>query len=247
MPIAKIGINGPNNGLVFNLDAIVTNQFELWWRSLKDGVNIVHDKNIVNTSPWEKLETEIERAERQKKSPDLKKIESNSIVRQWKFSTDDLWILIASGAGIIGLLLPHFLFIEPLGIDWIGFATLADTLASTGTTELPPPSIGNWTYPPALPSTAAWIMTMTGIDSATSVSLIGHLGMGLLCASLAGVFARFGAGGAMLVSMVLSAGLFAKMFDSGYPTVLSQLGFILGLLVVLNNEKRFIPKGLIKF
>ena len=81
-------------------------------------------------------------------------------------------------------------------------------------------------------------MTITGLDSATSVSLIGHLGMGLLCASLAGVFARFGAGGAMLVSLVLSAGLFAKMFDSGYPTVLSQLGFILGLLVVLKNKKR---------
>ena len=136
------------------------------------------------------------------------------------------------------MLLPHFLFTEPLGIDWIGFATLADTLASTGTTELPPPTVGHWTYPPALPSTAAWIMTITGLDSATSVSLIGHLGMGLLCASLAGVFARFGAGGAMLVSLVLSAGLFAKMFDSGYPTVLSQLGFILGLLVVLKNKKR---------
>ena len=81
-------------------------------------------------------------------------------------------------------------------------------------------------------------MTITGIDSATSVSLIGHLGMGLSRASLAGVFARFGAGGAMLVSMVLSAGLFAKMFDSGYPTVLSQLGFVIGLLVVLNNEKK---------
>ena len=200
--------------------------------------SIEHQKDTVNTSPWEKLETQIERAERQKKPSDLKKNQANSTLNQWNFSTDDLWIIIASGAGIIGLLLPHFLFSEPLGIDWIGFATLADTLASTGTTELPPPSIGHWTYPPALPSTAAWIMTITGIDSTTSVSLIGHLGIGLLCASLAGVFARFGAGGAMLVSLVLSAGLFAKMFDSGYPTVLSQLGFILGLLVVLNNDKR---------
>ncbi|MEC7688766.1 MAG: hypothetical protein VX514_06930, partial [Candidatus Thermoplasmatota archaeon] len=198
----------------------------------------INYNNTVHTSPWEKLETQIERTERQKKSSDLKKNESNDNLTQWKFSTDDLWIIIASGAGIIGLLSPHFLFIEPLGIDWIGFATLADTLASTGTTDLPPPTVGHWTYPPALPSTAAYIMTITGIDSATSVSLIGHLGMGLLCASLAGVFARFGAGGAMLVSMVLSAGLFAKMFDSGYPTVLSQLGFVIGLLVVLNNEKR---------
>ena len=198
----------------------------------------INYNNTVHTSPWEKLETQIERTERQKKSSDLKKNESNDNLTQWKFSTDDLWIIIASGAGIIGLLSPHFLFTEPLGIDWIGFATLADTLASTGTTDLPPPTVGHWTYPPALPSTAAYIMTITGIDSATSVSLIGHLGMGLLCASLAGVFARFGAGGAMLVSMVLSAGLFAKMFDSGYPTVLSQLGFVIGLLVVLNNEKR---------
>ena len=200
--------------------------------------SIEHDDSTVNRSPWEKLETEIERAQRQKISSDLEKNQSNNSPVKWNFSTEDLWIVIASSAGIIGLLLPHFLFTEPLGIDWIGFATLADTLASTGTTELPPPTVGHWTYPPALPSTAAWIMTITGLDSATSVSLIGHLGMGLLCASLAGVFARFGAGGAMLVSLVLSAGLFAKMFDSGYPTVLSQLGFILGLLVVLKNKKR---------
>tara|TARA_B100000902_G_scaffold26890_1_gene32404 strand:- start:10488 stop:12869 length:2382 start_codon:yes stop_codon:yes gene_type:complete len=189
-------------------------------------------------SPWEKLETAIERSERGSKSSELKNIELQQNLQKWTISTDDLWIIIASIAGIIGLLLPHFLFVEPLGIDWIGFATLADTLASTGSTELPPPSIGNWTYPPSLPSTAALIMTLTGIDSATSVSLIGHLGLGLLCASLAGVFSRFGAGGSMLVSLVLSAGLFAKMFDSGYPTVLSQLGLILGLLVVMNNEKR---------
>ena len=41
--------------------------------------SIIHNNNTVNTSPWEKLETEIERAERQKKSPDLKKTESNSL------------------------------------------------------------------------------------------------------------------------------------------------------------------------
>lgn len=29
LPIANIGINVPKNGLVFNLDANVTNQFEL--------------------------------------------------------------------------------------------------------------------------------------------------------------------------------------------------------------------------
>ena len=190
------------------------------------------------SSPWEKLETAIERSERTKQSPEWKKTESPNNFQQWNISTDDLWILIASCAGLIGLLLPHFLFDEPLGIDWIGFATLADTLASTGTTELPPPSIGKWTYPPALPSAAAYIMTFTGIDSTTSVSLIGHLGLGLLCASMAGIFSRFGAGGSMLISLVLGAGLFAKMFDSGYPTVLSQLGIILGLLVVMNNEKR---------
>ncbi|MEC7042665.1 MAG: hypothetical protein VXW89_05090, partial [Candidatus Thermoplasmatota archaeon] len=105
----------------------------------------INYNNTVHTSPWEKLETQIERTERQKKSSDLKKNESNDNLTQWKFSTDDLWIIIASGAGIIGLLSPHFLFTEPLGIDWIGFATLADTLASTGTTDLPPPTVGHWT------------------------------------------------------------------------------------------------------
>ena len=68
--------------------------------------------NTVHTSPWEKLETQIERTERQKKSSDLKKNESNDNLTQWKFSTDDLWIIIASGAGIIGLLSPHFLLLN---------------------------------------------------------------------------------------------------------------------------------------
>ena len=197
-----------------------------------------NEENGEVESPWERLETAIEKAQRREDSEQWKKPITSSEDKQWEFSTADYWILIASCAGIIGLMLPHFLFIEPLGIDWIGFATLADTLASSGTTNLPPPSIGKWTYPPALPSTAAVIMTITGIDSSTAVSLIGHLGLGLLCASLAGVFARFGAGGSMLVSITLSAGLFAKMIDSGYPSVISQLGLILGLLVVMNAEKR---------
>ena len=196
------------------------------------------DDNQEISSPWEKLEIAVERAERSNPPSDWRETQDSQNLNQWNISTDDLWIILASCAGIIGLLLPHFLFVEPLGIDWIGFATLADTLSSTGTTQLPPPSVGIWTYPPALPSTAALIMTVTGIDSATSVSLIGHLGLGLLCASLAGIFARFGAGGSILISLVLGAGLFAKMFDSGYPTVLSQFGIVLGLLLVMNKENR---------
>ena len=195
------------------------------------------EKGVV-VSPWERLETAIERIQRNDDSSKLEKPIPHIEKTQWEFSTADFWIIIASCAGIIGLLLPHFLFVEPLGIDWIGFATLADTLSSTGTTNLPLPSIGKWTYPPAFPSTSAVMMTVTGIDSATSVSLIGHLGLGLLCASLAGIFSRFGAGGSMLVSITLSAGLFAKMIDSGYPSVLSQLGLIVGLLVVMNADKR---------
>ena len=33
--------------------------------------------------------------------------------------------------------------------------------------------------------------------------------------------------------MALGAGLFAKVYDSGYPTVASQLGLVVGLLVLL--------------
>ena len=44
---------------------------------------------------------------------------------------------------------------------------------------------------------------------------------------------RLGAGATSVLAMGASFALFAKVFDSGYPTVASQLGLIVGLLIVL--------------
>ena len=38
--------------------------------------------------------------------------------------------------------------------------------------------------------------------------------------------------------MFLRIGLFAKVLDSGWPTVLSQLGMVLGLLTLLDGNER---------
>ena len=44
---------------------------------------------------------------------------------------------------------------------------------------------------------------------------------------------RLGAGASSVLAMGASFALFAKVFDSGYPTVASQLGLVVGLLIVL--------------
>ena len=125
----------------------------------------------------------------------------------WEFSNDELWVLTIAAVGAFALMTPHLLFREPLGIDWIGFASIAEAYASTGTATMIGPTNGSWLYPPAVPGTAAALMTITGIESYRAISLLGHLGIALLCAGLAGVMCRNNASGAILVTIVLGAGI----------------------------------------
>ena len=48
----------------------------------------------------------------------------------WEFSNDELWVLAIAVVGAFALMTPHLLFREPLGIDWIGFASIAEAFAS---------------------------------------------------------------------------------------------------------------------
>ena len=162
----------------------------------------------------------------------------------WEFSNDELWVLAIAAVGAFALMTPHLLFREPLGIDWIGFASIAEAYASTGTATMIGPTNGSWLYPPAVPGTAAALMTITGIESYRAISLLGHLGIALLCAGLAGVMSRNNASGAILVTIVLGAGIFAKSIDSGHPTILSLLPLIPILILVLkprNKRKKMWP------
>ena len=158
-------------------------------------------------------------------------------IPEWEFSNDDLWVLAIAVIGALALMTPHLLFREPLGIDWIGFASIAEAYASTGTATMVGPTDGSWLYPPAVPGTAATLMVITGIESHRAISLLGHLGIALLCAGLAGTMGRNRASGAMLVAVVLGAGIFAKSIDSGHPTILSLLPLIPLLLLILSPRE----------
>jgi hypothetical protein len=62
---------------------------------------------------------------------------------------------------------------------------------------------------------------------------LGHYSLFTLILGIGGAMDRQGAGAQAVMAMGLGAGLFAKVFDSGYPTVASQLGLVVGLLVLL--------------
>ena len=121
----------------------------------------------------------------------------------------------------------------PFGVDWIGFAVLAGQISEHGNMLLTGINEGSWTYPPAFPALAAWLGDTIGIDSGQAVFQLGHYSLAVLIIGVAGAMDHHGAGGQFFVTMALGFGLFAKAYDSGYPTAASQLGMVVGLLVLL--------------
>ena len=123
----------------------------------------------------------------------------------------------------------------PFGVDWIGFAMLTQQLVLEGNLSLPGTNEGFWTYPPAFPSVAAWVATLSGHDAGTSVFHLGHYTLFVLLMGLMGALDRHGAGAYAMFAMGLGLGLFAKTFDSGFPSVASQLGLVVGILVLFRH------------
>ena len=127
--------------------------------------------------------------------------------------------------------LPTLLQSLPFGVDWIGFAMLTQQLVLEGNLTLPGTNQGFWTYPPAFPSTAAWVAVLTGVNAGQAVFHLGHYTLFVLLLGMMGAMDRHGAGAYAMFSMGLGIGLFAKTFDSGFPSVASQLGLVVGVLV----------------
>lgn len=121
----------------------------------------------------------------------------------------------------------------PFGVDWIGFSMLTAQMSTLGDLTLPGTNGGFWTYPPAFPSVAAWLQQIMDISPARAVFILGHYSLFTLIFGIGGAMDRHGAGAQGILAMGLGIGLFAKVFDSGYPTVASQLGLVVGLLVLL--------------
>lgn len=142
--------------------------------------------------------------------PKFRKIERNS------------WFWIFTLIAFIIAITPLTYF-RPMGVDWIGFASLSDSITRTGGFNLSAPSVGEWLYPPAFPMLAAWL----GGPPHFAVFWLGTACFVALLFGIAAIGEKMGCGHWTIMAMLLAPALFAKNLDSGYPTVASQLGLIL--------------------
>ena len=153
--------------------------------------------------------------------------------QRWLQNQRKPWMFtIAAGVVLSCLTLPMLQDL-PFGVDWIGFSTLSNQIATSGNLSLPGTNDGFWTYSPAYPSLAAWIQATLNISPSEAVFELGHYSLIALLLGIGGAMDRHGAGAHGVLAMGLGAGLFAKTFDSGFPSVASQLGLVVGLLVLL--------------
>jgi len=153
--------------------------------------------------------------------------------QRWLQNQRKPWMIYLAASIVASCMTLPFLSNIPFGVDWIGFSTLTERISSVGNLTLSGTNTGFWTYPPAFPSLAAWIQITLGMSASTAVFHLGHYSLAVLVLGIGGAMDRHGAGAQAVLAMGLGAGLFAKTFDSGYPTVASQLGLVVGLLVLL--------------
>ena len=197
-------------------------------------LSVAHLKRRVNDekglTQWQKLEAAMHGMILENDDQDI----SDEVATQQWFQSNRY--RFGSIIGIIlcgGILLLPVLQKLPFGVDWIGFAVLASQITENGNMILSGVNEGSWTYPPAFPALASWLAETVQIDSGKSVFMLGHYTLAVLIVGAAGAMDHHGAGGQFFVTIALGFGLFAKTYDSGYPTVASQLGLVVGLLVLL--------------
>tara|TARA_B110001452_G_scaffold267361_1_gene276974 strand:+ start:1076 stop:3130 length:2055 start_codon:yes stop_codon:yes gene_type:complete len=123
---------------------------------------------------------------------------------------------------------------SPMGVDWIGFSALTDSISRNGAFSLTEPSIGEWVYPPAFPMLAAWM----GGSPHMAVFLLGTFCFIALLLGIAAIGEKMGCGHWTIMAMLMAPALFAKNLDSGYPTVASQLGLVI-ILTMFSTKLRW--------
>ena len=133
-------------------------------------------------------------------------------------------------------------YMRPMGVDWIGFASLADAISRNGDFSLSEPSVGVWIYPPAFPMLAAWL----GGSSSNAVFFLGTMCFVALLMGIAAIGERLNCGHWTIMAMLLAPALFAKNLDSGYPTVASQLGLVV-ILTMFGSKIRWSIVGITAF
>ena len=189
-------------------------------------------------SAWERLEAIADAAEAEGVSVVLESdIAAEQAHASLVASGRPKWLPLALAISALVCLTPLLLFDRPLGVDWLGFATLSHRLAETGALTLPAPNVGRWTYPPAFPALAAFMEQISGLPPQDCIHILGQLSLFAVLWGVAGAADRWGAAAPTLLALCLAPALFAKAFDSGYPTVASQLGLVLGLLVLVKPPR----------
>lgn len=246
-PIGLLGIYG-TSGLLFVLQVwsvtnltialVLLNALSIAFLFRK-----VHVEHTTYTQ-WQKMEAAIHGLVLSESEPE---IEQEVAAQQWFQSNRNPMLQIAAGSFCLMTLVPIIMFDRPFGVDWIGFSTLASHVAQSGTFEVPSPNAGMWTYPPAFPTILAWIASVTGSPIEQSILVLGHLSFFALLLGIWGSMDRLGAGASSVLAMGASFALYAKVFDSGYPTVASQLGLVVGLMIVLRPIQQSLRYHLLAF
>lgn len=134
------------------------------------------------------------------------------------------------------LLSPVFVLDIPYGVDWIGFSNILVALNQSGTMNFMEPNSGVWIYPPGFISAAGLLSIFPDIHEFQALMILGFYS---LFAIVVGVFAvgeRYNAGVFCGLMMFLGVGLFAKSFDSGWPTIASQIPVLVGILILQESD-----------
>ena len=199
-----------------------------------NGLSIMHIKSTSddNTSQWRILESAM--------NDDLNSLSDKEIgdevaAQKWFQVNRVTWKSVIAFIICLSVLFIPIIQHLPFGVDWIGFSVLSGQIAQTESLNLSGTNIGYWTYPPAYPALSAFIGSVLDLDSAVAVFELGHYSLFAIMLGIWGAMDRNGAGVEAIFAMVLGMGIFAKTFDSGYPTVASQLGLVVGLLVLLRQ------------
>ena len=157
-----------------------------------------------------------------------------------------LFFLVIFSFALVALL-PLLIFKIPMGVDWIGFSSLSQSLNQHGSFQFPHPNQGSWLYPPSFVATAAWYQSLIQLTSVQANFLLGQTSLLFLLLAFLALcdYHKFGLEGSICI--ILSAGLFAKTFDSGWPTVASQIGIIMALFLIPNKNQYPIWKQVLIF
>ena len=190
----------------------------------------VRHAEMAQWTRWQRLEAAMSGVDLEEINPSVEvEAEQQRLIREAR----NVPLMTLSAALASLALLSPLLQSIPFGVDWVGFAMLAQQTAMVGDFTLPGTNEGFWTYPPAFPSLAGWVVLTSSADAGRAVFVLGHYALFTLLLGLMGALDRYGAGGQAMLAMGFGLALFAKVFDSGYPSVTSQLGLVVGLLVLL--------------